>query len=104
MIPQSHRDNFDALNRAFGDGAVCLLECHERATGKPVYVICAVNRRSPDFELVPFAQFFDVNPYELLAPPVDDLGDTKDGRSAATEFEAEHACRAAIAKVTGRAS
>ncbi|WP_227254733.1 hypothetical protein [Frigoriglobus tundricola] len=27
------------------------------------------NRRSPDYELVPFARFFDDNPYELLAPP-----------------------------------
>ena len=70
MIPQPHRDNFNTLNQAFSDGAACLLECHERATGKPVYVICAVNRRSPeDYELVPFARLFDDNPYELLAPP-----------------------------------
>ena len=30
---------------------------------------CAVNRRNPDYELVPFARLFDDNPYELLAPP-----------------------------------
>jgi hypothetical protein len=69
MIPQSYRDNFNSLQQAFGDEAACLLECHERATGRPVYVICAVNRRGPDFELVPFAQLFDENPYELLSPP-----------------------------------
>ena len=69
MIPQPHKDNFNTLYRAFEDGAACLLECHEPATGKPVYVICAVNRRGPDYELVPFAQLFDDNPYALLAPP-----------------------------------
>jgi Family of unknown function (DUF6117) len=68
MIPQPHRSNFNTLNQAFKDGDACLLECHDRATGKSVYVICAVNRRSPGYELVPFAQLFDDNPYELLAP------------------------------------
>ena len=69
MIPQPHRDNFNSLNQAFSDGAACLLECHERATGRPVYIICAVNRSGPDYELVPFARLFDDNPYELLTPP-----------------------------------
>jgi hypothetical protein len=74
MIPQPHRDNFATLNRAFTDGAACLFECQERATGRPVYVICAVNRRGPDYELVPFGQLFDDNPYELLSPPADPAG------------------------------
>ena len=69
MIPHPHQDNFNTLLRAFRDGAACLLECQERATGKPVYVICAVNRRSPEYELVPFARLFGDNPYDLLAPP-----------------------------------
>lgn len=69
MIPQPYRENFNTLNQAFGDGAACLLECHERATGRPVYIICAVNRHGPDYELVPFARLFDDNPYDLLTPP-----------------------------------
>jgi hypothetical protein len=69
MIPKPYRDNFSTLSRAFRDGAVCLLECRERTTGSPAYVICAVNRRGHEFELVPFAQLFDDNPYALLAPP-----------------------------------
>lgn len=69
MIPQPYRDNFNTLYRAFDDGDACLLECHERATGKPVYVICAVNRDGEDFVFVPFATLFDDNPYELLSPP-----------------------------------
>jgi hypothetical protein len=39
MIPQAYRDNFDTLNRALGDSAACLLECREKATGKPAYVM-----------------------------------------------------------------
>ena len=69
MIPQAYRDNFNTLHRAFDFCDACLLECHEQATGKPAYVICAVNRRDEDFDLVPFAQLFDDNPYERLAPP-----------------------------------
>ena len=69
MIPQPHRDNFNTLNRAFSEGSACLLECLDRATGRTAYVICAVNRRGPEYELVPFAQLFDDNPYELLAHP-----------------------------------
>ncbi len=56
-------------SQAFSDGAACLLECRERVTGRPVYVLCAVNRRGPDYEMVPFARLFDDNPYALLAPP-----------------------------------
>lgn len=69
MIPKPYRDNFTTLSQAFSDGAACLLECRERTTGSPAYVICAVNRRGPDCELMPFARLFDDNPYELLAPP-----------------------------------
>ncbi len=71
MIPQPYRDNFNTLNEAFTDGAACLLECRERVTGQTVYVICAVNRRGPDYEFIPFARLFDDNPYELLTPPGD---------------------------------
>ena len=71
MIPQPHQDNFNTLKQAFSDGAACLLECYERTTGKPVYIICAVNHRGEEFELVPFATLFNENPYELLSPPGD---------------------------------
>jgi hypothetical protein len=71
MIPQPYRDNFTTLHRAFDAGDACLLECHEQTTGKPVYVICAVNHCGEDYELVPFAQLFNGNPYEQLSPPGD---------------------------------
>ncbi len=69
MIPQPYRDNFSTLHQAFDAGDACLLECRERTTGKPAYIICAVNRRGSEYELVPFGQLFDENPYELLSPP-----------------------------------
>jgi hypothetical protein len=77
MIPQPHKDNFNTLHQAFEDGAACLLECHELATGKPVYVICAFNRRGEEFELVPFATLFNDNPYELLSPPTEPAGERR---------------------------
>jgi hypothetical protein len=69
MIPQTYRDNFKTLLRAFDDGAVCLLECQEQATTSPVYVICALNCCGEEYEFVPFARLFDGNPYEVLTPP-----------------------------------
>jgi uncharacterized protein DUF6117 len=69
MIPQPYRDNFNTLQRAFDAGHACLLECRDKATGKPTYVLCAVNTRGEEYELVPFARLFDDNPYELLSPP-----------------------------------
>ena len=71
MIPHPYRINFDTLNQAFSDGAACLLECNERTTGRPVYVICAVNHRRDDFEFVPFGTLFNDSLYELLSPPAD---------------------------------
>ena len=82
MIPQAYRENFNTLHRAFDEGAACLLECHEQATGKPVYVICAVNRCGEEFELVPFARLFDGNPYERLSPPGEMQSSAPDGPSA----------------------
>lgn len=69
MIPKPYSDNFNTLDRAFRDGAACRLECREKTTGSPAYVICAVTRHGLDYELVPFARLFDDNSYALLAPP-----------------------------------
>jgi hypothetical protein len=69
MIPQPYRNNFDTLCRAFRDGAACLIECRERATGQIVYAVCGVNHSGTEYQLVPFARLFDDNPYDLLVPP-----------------------------------
>lgn len=69
MIPQPYRDNFTTLLRAVSNGDACLMECHERQTGQPAYVICAVSRIGPEYLFTPFARLFDGNPYDLLTPP-----------------------------------
>jgi Family of unknown function (DUF6117) len=79
MIPQPYRDNFNTLHQAFAGGDACLLECSDKVTGKPAYVLCAVNCRDEEYELVPFARLFDDNPYELLSPP-GELQDKADER------------------------
>jgi hypothetical protein len=68
-IPQGFRVNFETLQRAFRNGDAALLECTSRTIGQPVYAIVAVHRAGDEFELVPFAQLFDGDPYEELDPP-----------------------------------
>ena len=71
MLTPGQKANFETLQTAFADGAVCLVECGDAQTGAPVAVICAVNIDAGDYELVPFARFFDGNPYEALVAPFD---------------------------------
>lgn len=68
MIPEAYKANFDTLCDAVKDDNICLLECKDSETGKPVYTICAVNY-TDGFSLVPVASLFDGNPYEQLIPP-----------------------------------
>lgn len=68
-IVQQHKQNFETLKRAFLDGQVCLMDCTLQSSGEHVAVICAVSPQGDQMELVPFAMFFNGNPYELLNPP-----------------------------------
>lgn len=70
-IVQSHKRNFEVLQQAFESGSVCLMDCIERATGEHVAVICAVNEVDGEYEMVPFAKFFNGNPYDLLQSPLE---------------------------------
>jgi Family of unknown function (DUF6117) len=74
-IVQKHEANFETLTRAFADGSVCLMDCIEKATGEHVAVICAVQPAtdgSGEIETVPFARFFNGNPYEMLISPLEE--------------------------------
>lgn len=70
-IVQQHKDNFETLVRAIKADRVCLMDCIEKATGEHVAVICAVNMVKEEFDMVPMAQFFNGNPYDLLTPPME---------------------------------
>lgn len=72
-IVQKQKANFDTLTRAFDDDSVCLMDCILKATGEHVAVICAVQPvpNSKEIETVPFAMFFNGNPYEMLVSPLD---------------------------------
>lgn len=69
-LSDGDRANFDTLLRAVRAGDAALVECSSLDTGEPVSVICAAQSTSRgDIELVPLAQLFRRNPYELLHPP-----------------------------------
>jgi len=69
MIPKGHKNNFETLKQAVANGDLALMECQSSATGKPVMVLCAVNRSRDEFEFVPVAKLFDGNPYDEVIPP-----------------------------------
>ena len=58
-----HKWNFETLQTAFLASDAALMECELAATGEPVAVICAANRK-PDgtIEFIPFARMFADNP------------------------------------------
>lgn len=71
-IPKGHRANFNTLQKAFAQGDVALMECVDRKTKKPVFVLCAVEHHTDpkeEFVMKPFAKLFDGNPYEEVDPP-----------------------------------
>jgi Family of unknown function (DUF6117) len=70
------KTNFHALERAFENGNIALLECRSRNNGEPAYAICAINlirqvNREPEIEIVPFGLMFNDDPYEMLIPACD---------------------------------
>ena len=70
-IPEGYKANFETLLKAARNEDLVLVECTNKTTGKPAYVLAAVNSVRPDdkLELVPLAQLFDSSPYEMLIPP-----------------------------------
>jgi hypothetical protein len=74
LLP-GHRANFDTLHQAFLAGDAALMECQLAATGETVAVICAANHQDDGgVAFVPFAMFFNDDPYRLVNPPNPDGG------------------------------
>lgn len=68
MISKGHKNNFETLKQAAVHGDLALMECQSSATGKPVMVLCAVNRNRDELEFVPVAKLFSGNPYDEVSP------------------------------------
>ena len=74
-IEPGYRQNFDTLRRAAQAGDLALMDCQDRATGRPARIIVAVqytpgpNGTEGEYEMVPLARLFDGNPYDELNPP-----------------------------------
>lgn len=74
-IPKPVSRNYQTLMDACAAGKVVLLECQNKETGKECYVLCALSRGDgKEYDMVPFAQMFDSDPYEILNPPNPDGG------------------------------
>ena len=69
-ISNALKKNFQTVGRAAREQCLTLMECTDKATGKPVYVLCAVNA-DPDglYSMIPLAKMFDGNPYDEVDPP-----------------------------------
>jgi len=70
MINDSYKHNFDQLLKAARKGALCLMDCTDAATDKPVITVCIHTIDDDDMHnMQPIAKLFDGNPYEELKPP-----------------------------------
>lgn len=70
MIPEGHRNNFSNMINAAKRGRLALMECTDKKTGEPRYVICMVNKLKGDYEFVPVGHLFEGdNPYDQYDPP-----------------------------------
>jgi Family of unknown function (DUF6117) len=75
-IPDGIKQNFETLRKAFNNGDIALMECTDKTTGMPAYVVCAVafdgeeEEGGDAYTLVPFA----VMDHELIhkvTPPTE---------------------------------
>ena len=69
MIPDSYKKNFQTLLTAFANDDVALLECTDKKTGEPAYIVVAIVFDGVEYDYTPFARMFDESPYDILDPP-----------------------------------
>lgn len=74
MVPVGHKKNLATLIRAAKQGRLAIVECQRKDTKATINVICAIGNDGEEFNIVPFAQLFDGNPYDELNPPNPDGG------------------------------
>lgn len=70
-ISEGYKHNFQTILLAGKNEDLCIMACTDKATGKPVIVLCAAQIIDEMVEMIPLAKLFDGNPYEEVAPPTD---------------------------------
>lgn len=68
-IPKDYRTNLSTIIRAAKNGALCVREYTDKATGKVVIALCAAGQEGTEIVMSPLAKMFDANPYDELLPP-----------------------------------
>jgi hypothetical protein len=68
-LTKGAKANFSTIQLAAENDALALMECTDKATGKPVATVCAVHMEDGQYVFSPLAKLFDGNPYEELLPP-----------------------------------
>lgn len=68
-ISEPHKANFETMQRAHDDGALCIMEATRKSDGKPVVLVCAMSKRDGAFYPTPLAVMVEGNPYEDFIPP-----------------------------------
>lgn len=68
-ICRQHARNLDTLKRVFSDGAAALVECQRKSDGAVVAMLCAVGYDGKEYQITPFAEMVNGNPFEMYAPP-----------------------------------
>ena len=81
MIPEYMKRNFETIQRADDAGHLALLESHRIADGETVYLICGVmppeeGDDDGTYDITPFAEMIDGNPFELYEPPFGEEDET----------------------------
>ena len=74
-IPDGVKQNFETLRTAFQNRDVALMECTDKTTGVPIYVVCAVEHEGEEdggdaFVFIPFA-VMDHELIDKVSPPMD---------------------------------
>lgn len=70
MIGPAYKSNFETLSRAIRSNDAALVECTRKSDGATVVMLCAVAFDGQEYQITPFAEMCDGNPFEDYEPPL----------------------------------
>ena len=68
-ICEGHAANLETLYRAFASGDVVLVEGRRKGDGAVVALLCAIAFDGTEYQITPFAEMVNGNPFELYDAP-----------------------------------